>query len=262
MEKKMNDIDALFRSLENREAEAPSAGWAQMESLLDAQPEGSKRRRVVAWWWAAAGLLPFLLLGFWWILAPETGRNRAQSIAVAEVPATKPIEKIESSQKLTPQSANHTDLIASQTLTGPSGKNKGAMVKTDGSSLSKISEPIQIIEKQDVVQNLPVALVGEETKLQPQIQAPASDQISDPATEKWVNPTAATVAVEASEIAQIEFRSGRKQPEEPEVASVEFKPGRLTLGQKLDRIRTRSLQNIASINEAKEDLLAFLSPRK
>ncbi|HPI10432.1 MAG TPA: hypothetical protein PLK63_05310 [Catalimonadaceae bacterium] len=276
--KGQHSLDDLFRrGFENEESTPPSAAWAQMESLLDAQQSGGedkKNRRVVAWYWAAAAVvLPFLLAGFWWL---KSGNGESQ-LAQSSIPSVVEQPKVET-----------TAAASSNEKTASPAQKTGAVVRNDGFENEKPvtanrkvatastpkagtqsiagktrefapSEKGQVADNRKV--NAPVS--------QPNAPVVSSQEVAvekvDPPKSMVENEVAQTSAQpkeeDGNEIASIEYRSSAKAIEGTEIAEVEWKkesrPKR-SIAEQIARIKAGDIGKLPTLADARENLADFL----
>lgn len=249
MENKDNQrLDHLFRNLENMESTPPSASWAQMEALLDAQ-QGKKKRGMV-WWWAAAAILPFLLVGGWW-MGQHTNPEKPL-VAIHSDSKTKPVE-IE--KRATPTEIQPIESTVSAT---ESGKNS---IKQLASSNSK--GHFHHVREKKAVSQLPQPIINEPEieieKASNQTAVASQTEIEIPATHED-QPQLVSEDSESG-IASIEFRPSSVLQEDSDVASVEWKQDQSTkrkLQNTWEKIKNTDPAKLAGIENAKESLLALL----
>jgi len=263
-----NSMDELFRKgFENEETTPPSAGWAQMESLLDAQQSSNtKKKRPFIWYWAAAAvILPFLMAGFWFSYKGENQSVIAiapnQPKAVNKVPVEKEVKQpvvIE-----IPKEKKHSNPDQVFPMDFPKNKNYFAVTKPvdHKNSMSPMDRKVETPRYPTIeLQDPPETIVVNSTEKR-------VDKIFEPAKDKVKSETIALLPASEpnmDEIAIIEFRSGRTQKNE-EVAAIEWKAGpkpKLNLGESIARLKSETLENIPTISEARENIIAFLGFRK
>ena len=276
--KGQHSLDDLFRrGFENEESTPPSAAWAQMESLLDAQQSGGedkKKRRVVAWYWAAAAVvLPFLLAGFWWL---KSGNGESQ-LAQSSTPSVVEQPKVE-----TTVADSSTEKTAS-----PAPKT-GAVVRNDGFEYEKPVTATRQVATSSTPKagNQPIAgntrefapsdkgQVADNRKVnapvsQPNAPVVASQEVAvaqvDPPKPMVVNEVAQTSAhpkeEDGNEIASIEYRSSAKAIEGTEIAEVEWRkesrPKR-SIAEQIARIKAGDIGKLPTLADARENLADFL----
>lgn len=276
--KGQHSLDDLFRrGFENEESTPPSAAWAQMESLLDAQQSGGedkKKRRVVAWYWAAAAVvLPFLLAGFWWIKSgnSESQLAKTSTPSVLEQPKVETTAAISSTEKVTSPELKTEAVLLNDGIQNekPVTSNRqvatGSGLKTRRQQDSRKrlefvpSEDGQLADNQK--QNLP--LVQPENPVISS-QAAVAQQVDAPKQEKEVEVAQTSPQPQeetGNEIASIEYRSSAKTNEGPEIAVVEWKKEnrvKRSLGEQIARIKAGDIGKLPTLADARENLADFL----
>jgi len=276
--KGQHSLDDLFRrGFENEESTPPSAAWAQMESLLDAQQSGGedkKKRRVVAWYWvAAAVVLPFLLAGFWWI---KSG-NGEQQLAKTPTPSVMEQSKVEttaatSSTETTASTASKTEAVIQKDgfentkpvtangMVAVASEVKAQKVIASKSVIkSSLPETIQIADNQYES----TSLIQSEKQVVSSKQ-PIAQQV-DPPKPVALNVVAQTAEQSQEddeiEIASIEYRSSSKTIEGLEVASVEWKKEnrvKRSFGKLITRIKAGDIGKLPTLADARENIVAIL----
>jgi hypothetical protein len=276
--KGQHSLDDLFRrGFENEESTPPSAAWAQMESLLDAQQSGGedkKKRRVVAWYWAAAAVvLPFLLVGFWWL---KSGNGESQ-LAQTPTPSVIGQPKVET-----------TAATSSTETTASTAPKTGAVVQKDGFENKKPVTENGMVAVASEVKDQKVIAPGRGVKS----TLPEASQVADNQYEKTpliqyekqvissqqslaqqvdtpkpvVNHEVAQTSTQpkeedGNEIASIEYRSSSRTVEGPEVAQVEWKKEnriKRSLGEQIARIKAGDIGKLPTLADARENLADFL----
>jgi hypothetical protein len=276
--KGQHSLDDLFRrGFENEESTPPSAAWAQMESLLDAQQSGGedkKKRRVVAWYWAAAAVvLPFLLAGFWWL---KSGNGESQLVQ-SPTPSVIEQPKVEttaatSSTETTASTAPKTEAVVRNDgfenikrvtgngmVAGASEVKANKAITSGRVRKSTSPEAGQIADNQNEKTPLIQSekeVVSSQQSLALQVDTPKPVVINEVA-QTSMQPK----EEDGNEIASIEYRSSAKTIEEPEVAVVEWKkesrPKR-SFGEQIARIKAGDIGKIPTLDNAKGQLVAFL----
>lgn len=276
--KGQHSLDDLFRrGFENEESTPPSAAWAQMESLLDAQQSGGedkKKRRVVAWYWAAAAVvLPFLLAGFWWI---KSGNGESQ-LAQTPTPSVKEQPKVEttaatSSTESTASTAPKTGAVVQKDgfenikrvtgngMVAVASEGKTQKVIASGREVkSTLPEASQIAENQyektQLIQSEKQAISSQQS-LALQVDTPKAVVINEVA-QTSTQPK----EEDGNEIASIEYRSSSRTVEGPEVAQVEWKKEnriKRSLGEQIARIKAGDIGKLPTLADARENLADFL----
>ena len=252
--KELNPLDALFRNgMEGRESVPPSASWAQMESLLDAQGPALKKKKPVFWYWAAAAILPFLLFSIWFFgfntrkaemditNTDDSGKQNVPALVIEE----KRSEKIAASETLERQVGNKTK---AQSLA--SNINKAHNIPSE--KKDRIEDQNLISNKIESVQPFVESAIALETT-NGTINSKPMEDIEQ--MEKSKEPD--------YEIASMEFKSGKSNNkiQEDQLASVEWKRApKTSLSEKISNIKTGQIKNFPTIGEAKESLFALLSP--
>ena len=276
--KGQHSLDDLFRrGFENEESTPPSAAWAQMESLLDAQQSGGedkKKRRVVAWYWAAAAVvLPFLLAGFWWL---KSGNGESQLVQTS-TPSVLEQSKVETTAatSLTEKTAspapkteavvrndgfeNERSVTGNGMVAGASSPRAGTQQIAGKTREFAPSEKGQVADNQNV--NAPVS--------QPNAPVVASQEVAvaqvDLPKQMVINEVAQTSTQpkeeDGNEIASIEYRSSSKTIEGPEVAQVEWKKEnrvKRSLGEQIARIKAGDIGKLPTLADARENIADFL----
>jgi hypothetical protein len=258
-----NNLDELFRKgFESEETAPPSAGWAQMESLLDAQEAGGKKKnRVIAWYWSAAAVvLPFLIGGIWFL------RMENSEMTAVIAPPGIPSREEKQNQPLVEKSGTTLELASLP-------KTNGEVAVSEKPVAGKRNRVQNKEVKSLAPQETTIALApakGQPSEENPQVTPPEEIRVSkdEPRppleTASLQELKAPEVLAGETEIASIEFRSSNKKPEE-EIASVEWKKGpkpRRNLGESIARLREESREIIPNLNQAKDNLVAFLGFRK
>ena len=269
MKQQPSNIDPLFAGLNQHEATPPSAAWQQMEALLDAQAPAPQKKRVAAWWWAAAVLLPFLMGGFWFLGRQSAG---TQEVAATNVETPKEARKVaiqpaaptlELKAQLPPRNpALHEKKIASPHITTN---------HFESGFSEDIAEPRQPkgIAPEPVLSPAPGAYAASE-KAMPADQSEPMAAIQNATVEKEApSPTLSekrtdAVDANATEIAIIEIRRSKAAVPATEVASVEWRPSRsrTSLGEKLQRLRNTDPGKWPGLGQAKENLFAWIVPKR
>ena len=276
--KGQHSLDDLFRrGFENEESTPPSAAWAQMESLLDAQQSGGedkKKRRVVAWYWAAAAVvLPFLLAGFWWI---KSGNGESQ-LAQTPTPSVMEQSKVEttaatSSTESTAQTAPKTEAVVQKDgfenikrvtgngMVAVASEVKAQKVIAPGRGVkSTLAETSQISDNQyEKIRLLQSEkqVISSQPSLAQQVNSPKPVVINE-----VVQTSTQQQEEDGNEIASIEYRSSSKTIEGPEVAQVEWKKEnriKRSLGEQIARIKAGDIGKLPTLADARENLADFL----
>jgi hypothetical protein len=249
-----NQLDKMFRKgLEGKENQAPSASWAQMEALLDAQASGAepKKKRGFIWYWAAAVLVP-LFIFVWFIVEkepkkPEWASNNTKP-PKQEILSLKSAreEKINLISVEKPENPELKKLAAAQ-------PQKIEKIKIQGlSTLNlKTDESQQIIsENEDIAKN-------------------SATEIPDLSSENQTISSQSKEEEIGYEIASIEFRKGSRPTEKPELAnemaSIEWRPGKPqkpNWAERIAHLKSGHFEKVPSMAEAKENLVALLSFKK
>ena len=257
-----NQIDKTFKSaFENAENNPPSASWAQMEALLDAQnPVQEKKKRAAFWYWAAAALFPILIFSFWYSIR-ETGQNQllsqnsGKNIQIKETDnlSLKPLVAMEGEPKNMEKSSFKAKNIKKGNLkinAGKEGENRGGVASLNLAPYEK-NEEIKVVAA--VTPELAVSNVEIQSTLFPK-----------PLMEEKL--TLNSITNENSELASIEFRPEKNMNHNrDQVASLEWKkskPGRQRISERIENFRTNQLGNLPTIGEAKEQIFALLTPGK
>jgi hypothetical protein len=251
-------LDQFFRKgMEGSESKPPTASWAQMEALLDAQNASPKtKKRPVIWYWAAAAILPFLFF-FWWIFSlSETGKTELagqkinQRVPEKMLRQNQEFEKVETQKPMIARGEPQKQFsISANEKIAKSDPVSSKKVKKaiDEKATEKPFEPVLNLAQN---QNINQEESFPKTKIPVGIQAETK-----PAAEEN----------QGYEIASIEIRKGQSKPEEkPEdlsVATIEWrksKPEKLHWADRLANLKAGNIKNIPTMNEAKENIVAFL----
>lgn len=245
----INQLDHLFRQgLGDAETGPPSASWAQMEALLDAQPK--QKKRAAAWWWAAAAaVIPLFLIGIWWITKPQGIDSQ-----VADVKPISTEQTVPSTKEATPK----TNLA--ETTTKPETANSIASSSHRNPNPSPKQKAtvthLKDLENQSLATNPSIEKVNPEPKIvgiEPPM--PPSDELVHAKVK-------ATDNQDDNGIASIEFKTGKPVDNgEGEIASLEFKPNhtkRPTFSEQINKFRNGEI-NLPTIGDAKQNLFALLS---
>lgn len=260
-----NQLDHFFRQgLENKEGTPPSASWAQMEALLDAQQTAApeKKRRGAFWIRWAAVLLPFLFLSGWLWLNPigsqqelAAGKGSENHVADPVVANPSPNGKPGQHSLLLPGDQNEYIPPTQPSKESSASNNKAAQIghRAIGNNLASNSLTQDKKPESEAIQKSPEGSF-EESKLAT-IEPPSPPSASEEKT--------APVASDDTEMASIEFRSsGRSSSDDgAEVASVEWKKSPATnrggVRGTIDKIRNGQLNEIPLVADARENILAL-----
>ena len=256
--KEMNPLDAFFKNgIEGKESEPPSASWAQMESLLDAQGQGDKKKKPVLWYWAAAAILPFLIFSIWFFGFNTTKTEMARINSETKKNIKAP--DIISTEKFAGGIAG-SEISDKQTVNLTKDKAFASTVRTKNHSYSKDSHTHQNHRVSDDKEEISVPKIENTVAVEMMKEMPAMLPVPIGQTEqieKAVDPD--------YEIASIEFKSDKPsvKNQEEQFASIEWKlePKR-SLSEKITNIKTGQFKNLPTMGEAKESLFALLSPRR
>lgn len=247
--KDLNPLDNLFRQgLNDAESGPPSASWAQMEALLDAQPK--QKRKAAAWWWAAAAaIIPLFLAGIWWITKPQGADPQMAEVKPKTV--ERMVEPIGTSTTKSDESNSQARVESKALLASSSPKNHIAS-KIQKSAVKKSPEAVN----HSIVDNSVLANAEENPETN-QVEPP-----SPPSNESNLAITETPDSKYDNTIASIEYKTGKPNDNlEGEVASIEFKPNhakRPTLSEQFNKFRNGEI-NLPTIGDAKQNLFALLS---
>lgn len=244
-------LDGLFRQLGDHESTPPSAGWAQMEALLDAQQ--GKRKRGFVWYWVAAAILPLFLVAGWFLIPsePELAKNQ---------PIENSIENTNTQPKQLDEVASTNSDVENQV---PYQKkveelSGGSPIKTRVSSQSKgngsSENEIPLVEQ----------MVAVEKNL-PDFQEEEKNSIAKPIVSEVVAQVEVPVFNSNSDLASVEFRPGISESESDEIASIEWKKGasnREKIKNAVQKIRSGDFESLPTVAQAKENLFALIAHSK
>ena len=248
---KINKLDLLFRQgLGDAETRPPSASWAQMEALLDAQPK--QKKRVAAWWWAAAAaVLPLLLAGIWWMTKPQ---NTDPQMAETKPKTTEQIAKTD--VKPTANTDDTNTQLKEENTEQLASSNQPQRMESQEHSNSKKS--FKSSKNQPLATNALIATTHPEPKtfvIEPPMPLP----------DDWKPPKTEVVDNDDNMIASIEYKPGKpSKTNDDEVASIEFKPNqdkKRTFSEQFNKLRNSEI-NLPTIGDAKQNLFALLSHNK
>lgn len=242
-------LDNLFRSLNDSEVAPPSASWAQMEALLDAQ-DGKKKRGFI-WYWVAAAVLPFMLVAGWFWFPQKT----EMALVLPEKPITEnsvsPTQTAEATDK-SKESFVASSQPVSQNMVATRVVESNPIVTKRSTSSNQLPD-----RKMEQAKEESVAEVNLN-----QIESPISIPGAEP--ELLAQPEAHKADLDQN-MASIEFRPGKTEDESEEIASIEWKKetsGREKFKNAVEKIRSGNFDNVPSLGQAKENLFAFITHPK
>ncbi len=242
-----NQTDRWFRhQLEEAEMKPPSASWAQMEAILDAQnSDNQNKKRPFAWYWAAAALIPLALV--FWFMNKNTNPEKAGLIVENQVSERSDKPAIPSEKTGTPTAQKY------EPQQQPAEQERQVAMQAPTKQARPAEEKLS--EQQSAIL-LPLAEVRDSKS------AGENETPVQPALTQSFNPN------EEEEWVSIEFRPAKPEPNEPEphqLAIVEWRPGKPekpNLPERLAKLKKAGIQNLPSVDKAKSDLLAFLGFNK
>jgi hypothetical protein len=253
-------VDDFFRKgFEREEATPPSAGWAQMESLLDAQRQGDKpKKRPVFWYWAAAAsLIPLFILGWGWLNTQE--QSPALVIEKPQVRIDKGLQTNVNESK--PDLIQNTERDKVQ-------KEKRSFVSTGSNPIlekhpHKPATRTNTFVQKEGAEGIAFNPTSEEISIPKAdlhtILIPMKDSVVKASSEtKMVAQKVTENRGEETETARVEFRRASAPAEESEVATIEWKRGpkpKPTLNESLEKLQTAGLN---SLEETKNNVVAWL----
>jgi hypothetical protein len=260
-----NQLDHFFRQgLEDREGTPPSASWAQMEALLDAQQTAApeKKRRAAIWIRWAAVLLPILFLSGWFLLKPigsqqELAAGKGSESQVADPVVAIPAPKIKPGQHffVLPGDIDEYTLQPKPSKETAASNNRAAQINKRPDVKNLASNSLTQDEKPGT---LPVQKSPEVSFEEPKLAT-----IEPPSPPSSSEEKAAPAPSDDTEIASIEFRSSGRSgfDDGAEIASVEWKKSpqanRGGVRGTIDKIRNGQLNEIPLVADARENFLAL-----
>lgn len=238
-----NKTDRWFRHrLEEAEMKPPSASWAQMEALLDAQnTDNQNKKRPFAWYWAAAALIPLALV--FWFMNKNTNPEKAGLIVENQISERPDKPAIPSEKSGTPPAQKHEPKLQ------PAEQKRQVAIHQVSAKQARPAE--EKLMEQQIIIALPVAEVSDSKP------AAENETSVQPALAQHLNPD------EEEEWVSIEFRPAKPEQtgEAHQLAIVEWRPGKPekpNLPERLAKLKKAGIQNLPSVDKAKSDLLAFL----
>jgi len=257
--KELNAVDNLFRKgMEAEETNPPSASWAQMEALLDAQNAKPKRRKFAVFYWAAAALLPFLIFGLWfWNQNPATiNIAKTDSVKIKSSPKSNENSSTENTDSPSGDNQNRSELPSEK---GDKLNDKSLVNRVKRGKTTRLNESFPLPD-----------LVLLEDKM---VQNPQLDENQNIDLETFAKRELEGKKIEPqiidnnlSEVAVIEFRPSEKMNSpEDQIASVEWrkdKNQKISLGERLANLKSGQIKNFPTIGDAKEELFALITNTK
>lgn len=260
-----NQLDHFFRQgLEDQEGTPPSASWAQMEALLDAQQTAApeKKRRAAIWIRWAAVLLPFLFLSGWFLLKPigsqqELAAGKGSEGQMGDPVVTNPAPKVEPEQYVVlPSDAIDENAAQPQ-------PSKETAASNNGAAQTKKRPDVKNLASNSLVQKEKPGTFPVQKSPEVSFEEPKLASIEPPSPPSSSEEKAAHAPSDDTEIASIEFKSSgpSSNGEGSEVATIEWKKSpqinRGGVRGTIDKIRNGQLNEIPLVADARENFLAL-----
>lgn len=244
-------LDGLFRQLGDMENTPPSASWAQMEALLDAQ-QGKKKRGFV-WYWVAAAVLPLFLVAGWFLIPQDQEMAKNQTIQhPKENTATQPkqVEVVAGTNSIEESQLASGKKLEIPTMATPLKINAASQSNGNGNSEKEIHLVSQNVSEEK--NNFPLRETGDSLGSKPT----ASEVVAQAGVPVFKTNS-------EPELASVEYRPGISESDE--IASIEWKKGatsREKLKNTVQKIRSGDFESLPTVAQAKENLFALIAHSK